>query len=256
MASGDFVYHYFIEPIETGSGYNLVNTTAYAFLLLFFLYLIFKVSRKLGLSWDLKAVVAFSPFIALTSFSRVLTDAGIYERSFWTVTPGIEFLILLPSIFLVFSLYYLLKENYWKYALVIGTVGCVIQLLPLRPVNFNSLFLVISYFLLSSLPLLFLSSKLKVKGLDLSVLLIHFFDASATSVALRYFNYFEQHVFPRFIISFTFPEIMFPLKLAVVGTILYLLKGEDEQTRFLKLVVFALGLGPGLRDTLRLLCGV
>lgn len=256
MASGDFIYHYFIEPIETGSGYNLVNTTAYASFLLLSLYLIFKLSKKLGLSWDLRAALAFLPFIALTSFSRVLTDAGIYERGFWTVTPGIELLILLPSIFLVFSLYYFSKENYWKYALVVGTVGCVVQLLRLRPVNFNALFLVISYFLLSSLPLLFLSSKLKVGGLDLSVLLVHFFDASATSVALRYFNYFEQHVFPRFIISFTFPEVMFPLKLVVVGAILYFLRGEDEQTRFLKLVVFALGLGPGLRDTLRLVCGV
>ncbi len=94
------------------------------------------------------------------------------------------------------------------------------------------------------------------------ILDVHMFDATTTFVSLSYFSYFEQHVLPSFLIGIFGPGIMFILKFVVVSIVLYffdkeLSKEEDlEKRTFLKIVVLILGMGPGLRNFLRLAMGV
>ena len=91
---------------------------------------------------------------------------------------------------------------------------------------------------------------------------VHMFDATTTFVALTYFPYFEQHVLPGFLISIFGPVVMYALKLVVVSVVLYyfdkeLSKPQDMEKRtFLKIIVLILGLGPGLRNFLRMIMGV
>ena len=85
------------------------------------------------------------------------------------------------------------------------------------------------------------------------------FDASTTFVALQFFPYFEQHVLPGFFISMFGPVAMFFIKLPVVAAVLYYLDkdmNEPEKKNFIKIVILILGLGPGLRNFLRLGMGV
>ena len=85
------------------------------------------------------------------------------------------------------------------------------------------------------------------------------FDGSATFVALAFFSYMEQHVLPRFLIGFTGPWIMFPLKMAIVWPVLVLIDRHVEDNEFktwLKIAVLILGLALGTRDILKLGMGV
>ena len=92
-----------------------------------------------------------------------------------------------------------------------------------------------------------------------AILSAHMLDASATFVALAFFGYAEQHPLPRMLIAFSNPAAMFLLKLVVLIPVLYIIdryaeKGEFKN--FLKIVIFILGLAPGLRDMIRLMAGV
>ncbi len=253
MVNDDFFYTYFIRPIYSGEGYNIFNTIAYAFLLVGILYVFHKVSEKIKFKWDLNSVIATTPYVVLISFARVLTDAGIYEKGFWTVTPGIELLILLPSIFFVFWSYHQFKEKYVKINLVIGSLLCFSQLIFLSYPNPLGPFLISLYLVISIIPLFYLKKRIKILQNDLNfiVMAVHFFDAAATSVSIRFFDYFEQHVLPSFMINIFGPEIMFVLKTIFVGVALYILK-DVEDADMIRYVIIFLGLAPGLRDTIRL----
>ncbi len=91
---------------------------------------------------------------------------------------------------------------------------------------------------------------------------IHMFDATTTFVALQYFPYYEQHVLSNAAISIVGPAGQFLIKLPIVLIVLYLLerelpKKEDENMKnFIKIAILILGLGPGLRNFLRLGLGV
>ena len=85
------------------------------------------------------------------------------------------------------------------------------------------------------------------------------FDASVTHVSLEYYNYFEQHVFPRLIFDLTGTSLSFyALKLAVLGIVIYFLDKEkrSELIDFIKMVFIIYGLATGVRGFLRLSMGV
>ncbi len=106
--------------------------------------------------------------------------------------------------------------------------------------------------------------NLKIKGFftneNTFLLNVHMFDATTTFVALTYFNYFEQHVLPGFLINIFGPASMFILKLVVISAVLYIfdkeMKNDAEKRTFLKIVILILGMGPGIRNFLRMIVGV
>jgi uncharacterized membrane protein len=114
---------------------------------------------------------------------------------------------------------------------------------------------------LISAPFIFLRNKwwlLKDK-FNLSVLIAHLLDASTTFIAVDFYGYGEQHVLPNFLTQMVDTAVvMFPLKITVILTVLYIIDTsvEDKTTRnMLKLAIFVLGLAPGLRNFLSLIMG-
>ncbi|MGA1793476.1 MAG: DUF63 family protein [Thermoplasmatota archaeon] len=99
----------------------------------------------------------------------------------------------------------------------------------------------------------------------------HMTDASATFVGIDFFGYTEKHVVPSGLMKmldstgFPYPGIvMYPLKLAFLIPALYIMdismeKESKENPHLLalvKLTVLVLGMGPGIRDLIRLSLGV
>jgi uncharacterized membrane protein len=93
----------------------------------------------------------------------------------------------------------------------------------------------------------------------------HFMDAAATYIGIEFYNYKEMHVLPDLLIGLTGTAlVMFPLKLFVVGVVVYFLDveyGEEMVKRpqlfgMVTLAIVVLGLAPGIRDALRTSMGV
>jgi uncharacterized membrane protein len=93
----------------------------------------------------------------------------------------------------------------------------------------------------------------------------HFLDASATYRALDFHGYGEKHVLSNYLIERAgTAAVMFPMKAAAIGLVLYVLEVEfraelrkDRMLRgLLRAAILILGLSPGLRDMLRLVMGV
>ena len=90
----------------------------------------------------------------------------------------------------------------------------------------------------------------------------HFIDGSATFLGIEKYGYIEKHVLPDFFIEyFGNAVVMIPLKFLVVTGVIYALESEKskedepEMVALLLMFLLALGLGPGIRDVLRIMFG-
>ena len=70
----DFFQAYFIDPIKYNNGYNIVNTAAYAIILVAAVILTYKLLKKLGVRIDRQFFVGIAPFIALGGVLRAWED--------------------------------------------------------------------------------------------------------------------------------------------------------------------------------------
>ncbi|MGA1820572.1 MAG: DUF63 family protein [Thermoplasmatota archaeon] len=99
----------------------------------------------------------------------------------------------------------------------------------------------------------------------------HMTDASATFIGIDLYNYTEKHVVPSGLMNlvgstgFPYPGmVMYPLKLAFLLPALYIMdismekeaKDNPHLLALVKLTVLVLGMGPGIRDLIRLSLGV
>ncbi len=108
------------------------------------------------------------------------------------------------------------------------------------------------------------SFKIFIRPLNVLICLAHLFDASATYRGITVYGYVEKHVLPGFLIEYTFPSVIFVLKVILVLGVIYVLDislkedlSEDYRLRSsLKLVIIVLGASPAVRNTLRLAMGV
>lgn len=266
----EFFYKYFIEPVEKNSGYNVVNTITYGIILVIISYFIFKALRK-RIKFDFYLFLAGFPFLIFATFLRVLTDAGIYPKSFFTVTPGI--ILWIVGVMLLVALISKLIEKkygieYWKLCSLVGSILSIFQIPFLKFENWLGIFLILIHLAISISPFLiiiFLSRKynsLRIfcDKLNFLMILAHMFDASATSVSINYFGYWEMHVFPGTLINlFGNAYVMYLLKLIVIIPIIFVLEKycDDIQLKnFIKLIFIAFGFATSIRDSLRLLMGV
>ena len=101
--------------------------------------------------------------------------------------------------------------------------------------------------------------------LNVALFFGHFLDASATFIAIDYYDYFEKHVLPTFFIDITgTAAVMFVLKIVLIGAVIYVidvqfredLKGSPKLVGLVKICVLILGLAPGIRDAVRLAMGL
>ena len=283
----DFFQTYFIDPIRFNTGYNIVNTAVYALVFVALVFATYKLLRLLKIKIDKKFFLAIVPYVALGAILRAWEDLieatntipGIFSpftvldafgtaRNLLLITPLIYifmFFLTLAALLVSIGIEKKTKMPYYKAWLAIGILLCLVGLSQLRIQEAFALFAMLGIFSVWAIALggariAFRNSpvrKLLTKENTL-LILVHMFDATTTFVALQFFPYFEQHVVAGFVISFLGPAGIFALKLPVVSAVLYYMDKEvqGEKRNFLKIAVLVLGLGPGLRNFLRLVMGV
>lgn len=242
-----FVYEYFIAPIQSGTGYNVVNTPVLALLFLFMVDSCQKAVAKLGMSMH-RFLVAFVPYVLLGGVMRALTDAGLYPQEFVFVTPGI-YLLMLAFAFI---------DAYFKLPL-----GWFLLAANLSAVTFRTdAALYVGVFAVPATlisVLLFKGAGVRLNYLILLAVFAHMLDASSTFVAVDFFNYGEQHVVANLFMDWAqTASVMFPLKLFALAIIIHFFEDiPDQSTKaYLYWVVIAVGMGPGIRNTLMAAMGL
>lgn len=289
----DFFQTYFIDPIKYNTGYNIVNTATFAIILVVAVIATYKLLQKLKIKINRNFFIGIAPFIALGGVLRawedlleatkatqallespikdfILVDAAGVPRNLLLISPIIYISIFVVALaaLLLSLLINKLSKGKWEYHKVWFAIGSIIiafMLFQLRFANYSAMLLMLGIAAAWAI-LFYAAKKLSPQARkfftmeNYSVLGIHMFDASTTFVALQFFPYFEQHVLPGFFISIFGPVAMFFIKLPVVAAVLYYLdkdmKEETEKKNFIKIVILILGLGPGLRNFLRLGMGV
>ncbi|MGZ7095672.1 MAG: DUF63 family protein [Methanobacterium sp.] len=245
-------------------GYTLFNTIVFGIILGIAVILIIKMFKYIKKDPG-DIFIPLIPFIFFGSSARALVDNGIYPLTLWLVTPGIYILTGFIAIAtLLLSVFVERKTNFdYRYLmLIVGVILCIPNILFINHINWIAFFEVMGSWALISSIFILLRNKwdLLKNKLNLSALLAHLFDASATFVAIDFYGYGEQHVLPNALMSLAgTAAIMFPLKIAVILLALYVIDEyiEDRTIKnMLKLAIFVLGLAPGLRDFLSLSIGV
>ncbi len=239
---------------------------SFAILLLIFWFLRRYLFTKVQI--DRGFMLALIPPIIFAVTVRMLADAGVYPKSeWWSVTPGIYVLGVAYGFILV-RLALLAQERwrveYWKVVLILGGLTLppfLVQLLAQMQAPLRFLYpsaLAAAATLAVALPARLLGARF-LGGSGLMILFAHMLDASGTFVGIDYFGFGEEHILAEFFINLTGTAlVMYPLKLAVLLPVLYLLerwREEEKDTTYywmVKLAIFILGLGPGLRNSLLL----
>ncbi|MGB9936359.1 MAG: DUF63 family protein [Methanobacterium sp.] len=245
-------------------GYTLLNTIVFGIILGIIVILVIRMFKYIKKDpGDL--LIPVIPFIFLGSSARALVDNGIYPLVLWLVTPGIYILTGLLTILTLLASVYIQKKKGYNYTYVMFAVGvilCLPNIFYMSGLNLVAFFEVLGAWALISSIFVLLRNKwnlLKDK-LNLSALLAHLFDASSTFIAVDFYGYGEQHVLPNALTGLTGTAfVMFPLKIAVILGVLYVIDEyiEDKTIRnMLKLAIFILGVAPGLRNFLSLSMGV
>jgi len=248
------------------AGFNYINTITYAIITLVLLYLIYKIFNKLKVKFNMKFFLAMVPFILLGSGLRALVDNNYVEESFWVVTPGIYMMIaalFLVTYLICFFVTKKIKVSEWKLCSAVGII-LFIFLFGINRVRFSKpwiffailgLAIVISY-AVKIVFKLFKKGKI-LKKLNFMPLLGHMIDASATFIAVDFFNAWEKHPLTRTFNDFTGTGAsLFLLKLIVVIPAIYLITTEIEDKNFRNYLLIALatlGLAEGLRNALTLI---
>ncbi len=263
-----FIEKYYVEPIVEGTGYNVVNTLTYIFILALVVFLVFKALDRLDIGLDRDLWINLIPFVFLGGVLRVLMDSGTFE-----FLGSFRYLFVSPIIFfLVFSLaflpllivhYFDLNRNYLGFfglfLLFLSSAGVLFQIV--RPLFF---LLILGVAILGC----FLTYFLLAFGLNLdrfknivnwSPIFAHSLDASSTAIAIGVVGgYAEQHVVPALFFEHVSVFFFIPLKLAIAAAAVYYIDEvfSKKWSWILKFTIFVVGLGPGVRNALAVLMGV
>ncbi|MEM5813200.1 MAG: DUF63 family protein [Candidatus Aenigmatarchaeota archaeon] len=257
----DFFVNYFINPIIKGSGYNIVNTLVYGIVLGLASLTIYKFLKRIGIKLDVMFFSSLIPFILLGSVVRVLKDLGI-ARSLLFVTPLVFVVVFSIAITTLFISIAIEKITRMEYQFILFSLGLLYLLIAFSKlakniIDYSPLFLVIKYTILSSILFFILYKRKIVSESNFIVVLSHCFDVSTTYVAINSSKFIEQHVLANFLIS-NFGAISLFLS-KIIGIVLALfiidkkIKNEEEKN-FVKFVILILGLAPGLRNLLLMMC--
>lgn len=269
-----FACKYLILPIFQGTGYNPVNTLVLAglfYLLALFSYSYLKSFIKLK-SIDRFAWAAL-PYIILGGVMRSLTDAGVYPGMIWPaelcgstvnlskalfVTPG-AYLLPLSILFVAMFLEKLLDKR--EIAVNLGWLLVAANLFMLKPIRGGVILQTILVAAIAIGIALAIYRILKLRFTDDKygrlALSAQLFEGSATFVGVSFYGYGEQHVLASLAIGGLGPASVFLVKMIVVPFVLWACQDLDGETaKYAKILVMALGLGPGLRDMLSVAMGV
>ncbi|AFK21640.1 DUF63 family protein [Pyrococcus sp. ST04] len=263
----EFFEKYFINPIKYNTGYNPVNTLVYAIILGVATLVVYKVLKKLKIEIDNAFFRALIPYMVFGAFTRALTDAGVFPRTYITVSPGIYFLVFS----IAFPALIICKKFFkdWRGVFLWFGWGLVMVDFAAMGANLNKIHFnleVLKYFIpfvaLAEATVFLMTKKLAIVRENSYLFYVHFYDATTTFVGVDFMGYWEQHVLPRLLIGLTGTAgVMYLLKFIVLYAALWIMKkleeeGEEKELlNFIKMVIFILGFAPGTRNLLRMLMG-
>jgi len=288
---GEFVNENFVQPIVERTGYNAVNTLAYAAIAIVGLYAIYRVFRAREVKFDAHFISTLLLFVLLGSTLRVITDAvdsgvkeyrfayetnegfahvlyfvlfsHIYDYGMLTVTPGIYVVIALLFVCTVLLFNEMRIMRLAKYVPAVLLAPNLLLVLALG-VNWEyaALILLIAGVAYFAVRAVFSFGKIEMPFLGKLAVFSQALDGAATFVAIDVFPkgaYFEQHVLSRAIggTSLGF-GLFFAAKVLLAAAAVYIVgreKAKQEEKDFILLAVIVMGLAPGVRDLLRLLVG-
>lgn len=243
------------------SGYNLVNTLVYGLLLGILGLLAIKVLRKtkFKIKIDNRLYSSITPYIILASIIRVLIDSGTIPFSLFLV--GFLGIVTFGGLFLFLLVISLLVQRRWeigyhKPMLFLGMI-LVSFTLPWIRISNPKVFITLPFTLLLTTPLLLAQKSWQFLSKNLLPLSSNIFN-SVTNFVGSYFGYGQKHVVQRFWVSTVGnPLAILGINILVAFPILYGLELlEEDYRRIGRLIIFALTLGSGLRNLLRIGMGV
>jgi uncharacterized membrane protein len=275
-----FINTYYLDPIRKDSGYNPINTATWAIVLGISLYGVIKLLDKLNIKVTPRFISSVLPFVLAGSSLRVIEDspAGIIHPplSYLLITPNIYFLVFAITVICLWVSIQLQRAGLVKdFHLIFAGSGLlwffvnIIILLHFEHVvaAYVLLFVIgagtgltFAFYLIARR----LNSSIFTNPLNLSILLIHLMDASATYIGVDKLGYFSKHVAPGFLIKLTGTAlVMYPLKLIIFIGVIYLLDTQFEDDvqslnmkMLIKMTLLVLGLSTTARDTIRMTFGI
>jgi uncharacterized membrane protein len=275
-----FINTYYIDPIRNDSGYNPVNTFTWAIVLGISLYGVIKLLDKLKIKVTPRFIASVLPFVLAGSSLRVIKDspAGIVHppMSYLLITPNIYFLVFAITVICLwisvrlqraglvkdFHLIFAGSGLIWFFANIIILLHFehVVSAYVLLFVIGAGTGLTFAFYLIARR----LNSSIFTNPLNLSILLVHLMDASATYIGVDKLGYFSKHVAPSYLIQLTGSAIvMYPLKLIIFIAVIYLLDTQFEDDikssnmkMLVKMTLLILGLSTATRDTIRMMFGI
>ncbi len=271
----NIIYDYFIDPIWSRTGYNVVNTLTYAVIAIVSVYVLHRFLKgKIAIDENfVKSVLAFvllgstmrsvtdsidnGVFQPISVVHAFILDSGIYDYGYLTVSPGIYLVtaaLLLGSMALLHRL---------KRMELLGYVGLALWiphfllLLPFMEYGVYALPII----LLAAIPTYLAYMKYKDKIYS-AIVGGQALDGAATFFIIDYFSgisgvqYFEQHVFSAAIgaLGGTY-FVFYLLKTAIAFAAIHVLKEEkvdQEDKYYIALILMIMGFAPGIRDILRM----
>lgn len=275
-----FINTYYLDPIRNDSGYNPVNTFTWAIVLGISLYGVIKLIDKLKIKITPRFIASVMPFVLAGSSLRVIEDspAGIVHPplSYMLITPNIYFLVFAITVVCLLISIQLQKARLIKdfqttfagFGLMWFFANMVILLHFEHIVSAYVLLFVIGagigltfvFYLIAR----YLKFSIFTNTLNLSILLVHLMDASATYIGIDKLGYFSKHVAPSFLIKLTGTAlVMYPLKLVIFIAVIYLIDTQFEDDlqssnmkMLIKMTLLVLGLSTSARDTIRMVLGI
>ncbi|MDD1677302.1 MAG: DUF63 family protein [Methanomicrobiales archaeon] len=274
----EFIYKYYIDPIRYGYSYTVVDTLTYAAILILSLFLVQRWMRKSRIPVNTPFLLATMPFVIFGGLLRVVQDTGI-------ITSDVQYLLVTPLIFFVVFFFTILSliiarfiakrglvSEYLRLYAGIGIAACVLTALVLAwygltvtRIDGAVLLIILGLATFSSLAVLGTlryAARWEFVFSPLYIWLVfgQMLDASATSygIDLHPLSYVEQHVVGSWLINHTGTAFaMFPLKLVVLIPALWVLEmyrkeGNEEFWHLVILAMIVVGLGPGVRDMVRM----
>ncbi len=220
---------------------------------------------------DKELMYVLAPFMLFGILVRVLVDIGVFERSqLWSVTPGvyvITILAVLISLFLGNALSKHIGQPGWKISAGLGILFVSPLFYVLIDNLQNPIRILYPLFMASGILLGvyvvagFTKFCIFRKPENLAIVFSHLLDGCATFIAYNYYDFSEEHLLPRYLILLAGDNavVMVPLKLLLILVVVYFIEkwqneeGDMADTNFYtaaKLLLFILGIGPGIRDML------
>lgn len=265
--------------VTATAGYTPVSIVTYAFLLVAAVTGIERLLRRLAIADDRGMVLAFIPFIIGAGILRAGADAGVGAGT------GLQYLFISPVLYVTMGVVagaavaagWLLQRNgtvsdYRTGIAGAGTVffaaagAALVRQAAVSVVTGAATIVGLALLLTAGCAGIARLTQIRWQGVTPgeagAVLFGHLLDGSSTAVAVSRFGAGEKQPLVAWFIDLTGSAYAFAgLKLVVIAAILYVLNGtarEDDPVFYnlVLLAILALGLGPGVRNTARILFGV